>query len=108
MKPMRVNPYEGMNQTEARYARNLDLKMLSGVGLIEWRFDEINLRLGNNLHYRPDFFLVFVDHFEMHEVKGFWREDARAKIKMAVRLFPWFRWRAVQWKKKRWVFEDFN
>ena len=42
---------------------------------------------------------------QYHEVKGFWRDDARVKIKVAARLFRDRKFIAVQWKAKRWVFE---
>jgi hypothetical protein len=32
---------------------------------------------------------------EMHEVKGFWRDDARAKIKIAADAYP-FRFFAIR------------
>jgi hypothetical protein len=34
---------------------------------------------------------------EMHEVKGFWQDDARAKIKIAADIFP-FRFIAIKGK----------
>jgi hypothetical protein len=47
---------------------------------------------------------------EMHEVKGFWQDDARAKIKIAADLYP-FRFIAVKVKPKKngggWETEEF-
>ena len=43
---------------------------------------------------------------EMHEVKGFWREDARLKIKVAAEQFP-FRFVAVTKSKDGWATEEF-
>lgn len=47
---------------------------------------------------------------ELHEVKGFWQDDARAKIKIAAAMFP-FRFFAVKVKTKRegggWDVEEF-
>ena len=47
---------------------------------------------------------------EMHEVKGYWTEDARAKIKVAANKFP-FRFVAVYKQAKKdgggWRFEEF-
>lgn len=37
---------------------------------------------------------------ECHEVKGFWRDDARAKIKIAADLYP-FRFIAVMKRRKK-------
>jgi len=106
MKPIIKSKYALMNKTEERYARRLENMKLAAL-IIDWRFDELNFRLAKKTHYRPDFLVITTDRIEMHEVKGFWRDDARVKIKMAARMFPWFRWVAVQWKKKQWVFESF-
>jgi hypothetical protein len=38
---------------------------------------------------------------EMHEVKGFWRDDALVKIKVAAAMHP-YRFIAVQWKSGTW------
>lgn len=47
---------------------------------------------------------------EMHEVKGYWTEDARAKIKVAANKFP-FRFVAVYKQAKKdgggWRIEEF-
>jgi len=45
--------------------------------------------------------------FEIHETKGHWREAARVRIKVAADLYPWFKFVAVKWDKKQWVYEDF-
>jgi len=39
------------------------------------------------------------------ELKGFWTEHAGVKIKVTASLYP-FRFVAVQYKKKQWVFEE--
>lgn len=95
-----------MNKTELAYAQNLELMKRAGE-IVDYRFEPFGLRLGVKTFYHPDFLVVLKDCFEIHEVKGFWREDARAKIKIAAYLFPWFKFRAVQWKKKRWRYEEF-
>lgn len=47
---------------------------------------------------------------ELHEVKGFWSDDARVKIKVAADRFP-FRFRAFKARAKRhgggWAVEEF-
>jgi hypothetical protein len=102
---MRPLPVPGvMNKTEARYAAHLEGLKQSGW-IIDYSFESVKLRLAKKTFYAPDFFVVFHDHFEVHEVKGFWRDDARVKIKVAARLFPYWKFQAVQWKKKDWIFE---
>jgi hypothetical protein len=99
-----------MNKTEQAYADRLTL--LRGAGEIQWfKFEGVKLRLADNTFYSPDFAVMLADGtMEMHEVKGFWQEDARAKIKIAADLFP-FRFIAVRVKPKKdgggWETEEF-
>ena len=51
----------------------------------------MKLILADRCSYLPDFFIVKADGTpEFHETKGFWRDDARIKVKMAAKLFPCF------------------
>jgi len=95
-----------MNGMEERYSQLLTLRQRSGE-IIAWRFEPFGLRLADLTFYHPDFLVVFPGHFEIHEVKGFWREDARVKIKVAAGLFPWFKFVAVKSQRGRYVYEEF-
>ncbi|UIF89477.1 hypothetical protein KAF44_30265 (plasmid) [Cupriavidus necator] len=89
-----------MNPTEEAYAAQLELE--KHAGLITWyAFEPIKLRLGKNTFYTPDFGVRLVSgELEFREVKGFWRDDARVKIKNAAYLYPIFRFVAVTKQKK--------
>lgn len=89
-----------MNQTEAAYARYLDT--LKHAGEIAWyRFEGIKFRLADNTFYTPDFIVMLSDGcIEAHEVKGFWTDDARVKIKVAADAYP-FQFLAVKVKAKK-------
>lgn len=95
-----------MNKLEAEYATRLEA--LKGVGEIaDYRFECVKLRLADRTFYTPDFMVLRADgEFEMHEVKGFWEDDARVKIKTAAELFP-FKFIAARKQKGAWVFEEF-
>lgn len=99
-----------MNKTEAAYDDRL--KLMAHAGEIQWhKFEGVKLRLADNTFYSPDFAVMLADGtMEMHEVKGFWQDDARAKIKIAAALFP-FRFIAVKVKPKKdgggWAIEEF-
>jgi hypothetical protein len=99
-----------MNKTEAAYAATLDARRHAGE--VAWfKFEGIKLRLADNTFYTPDFAVMLADGaLEMHEVKGFWQDDARAKIKIAAALFP-LKFVGIQMKTKRegggWLIEDF-
>jgi len=105
MRPLEQQ--QKMNKTEARYAQQLELRKRAGE-IVDYKFEPFRLILANNTSYCPDFLVVRKDHFEIHEVKGFWRDDARVKIKVAARQFPWFAFIAIQYKKKEWHYEEFK
>lgn len=100
-----------LNKTEAAYGRHLeDLQIMGRV--LWFRFEGVKLRLADNTFYTPDFAVMVADGtMEMHEVKGFWQDDARAKIKIAAEMYP-FRFIAVKVLPKKdgggWSVEDFS
>jgi len=107
----RGHPIPGrMNKTEAAYAYRLET--LRTAGEIAWYgFEPLKLRLASNTFYTPDFMVMLLDGLiELHEVKGFWRDDARVKIKVAAERFPMFRFVAVKKRTKNrgWQTEEFG
>jgi hypothetical protein len=84
-----------MNKTEAAYER--DLKDAVSLGDVLWyRFEGLKLRLADSTFYTPDFAVMLANgQIECHEVKGFWQDDARVKIKVAAEMYP-FRFIAVK------------
>ncbi|MCP5002793.1 MAG: DUF1064 domain-containing protein [Planctomycetes bacterium] len=89
-----------MNNTEKAYAERL--KLLKCAGEILWyKFEGIKFRLADNTFYTPDFAVLTSDSImEIHEVKGYWMDDARVKIKVAADQYP-FRFLAVKKKSKK-------
>lgn len=99
-----------MNKLEARYAGRLEAMKRAGQ-IVFWKFEAVALRLADKTTYNPDFYLMLPDgSVGFHETKGFWRDDARAKIKVAAEEFPELFFVAVQWdsKAKEWRFERFG
>jgi hypothetical protein len=99
-----------MNKTEAAYAAHLEA--LKHAGKVLWfKFEGMKFRLADNTFYTPDFAVLnSANELECHEVKGFWEDDARAKIKIAADMYP-MRFIAVKVKAKKdgggWGIEDF-
>ena len=89
-----------MNRTEAEYGKLLALRREAGE--VAWfLFEGVKLRLADNTFYTPDFAVMLKDGtLEMHDVKGFWEDDARVKIKVAADRFP-FRFIAVKKRPKK-------
>ena len=95
-----------MNKTEAEYANLLEKSRLSGTIKL-WMFEAVRLILAPKLTYTPDFLVVNADdEVEFHEVKGFWRDDAKAKTKIAAEKFP-FIFKVARKVKKEWEIKDF-
>lgn len=95
-----------MNKLEATYAHLLDSAKRSHV-ILEWSFEAVKLRLADRTWYTPDFMVINADGIvEFHEVKGFWEDDARVKIKVAAETFP-FAFKAKSCKKGVWKTEEF-
>lgn len=99
-----------MNKTEAAYSEVLRMRQIAGE--VAWfKFEGVKLRLADSTFYSPDFAVMLASgQMEMHEVKGFWQDDARVKIKVAADLYP-FRFIAVQPLPKKsgggWKAEEF-
>ncbi len=95
--PARVR---GMNRWEQLYSEELSGRLTAGD--ITWfAYEPIRLRLAKATGYTPDFTVVLADgHLEFHEVKGFWRDDARVKIKVAAEMYPWARFVIVTRREK--------
>lgn len=90
---------------ERCYAQELE-NQKKVAEILEWKYEPIKLRLADGAYYVPDFLVAkhryFLDEevrLEFHEVKGFWREKALVKFKVAAELFPWFRFLAIRKKK---------
>lgn len=88
------------------------LELRKRAGEIAWyRFEGIKLRLADNTFYTPDFAVMLATgEMELHEVKGFWTDDARVKTKVAADQYP-FRIIVVTVKPKKagggWNIEEF-
>ena len=100
-----------MNKTEADYA--LELEAQKQAGAILWYvFEGLTFKLAKDTRYTPDFTVLLANgELECREVKSIWRDDAKAKLKVASSLFP-FRFVAIYAKPKRdgggWKVEDFT
>lgn len=88
------------NKTEAAYEELLQALLFAG-DILWFKFEGVKLRLADNTFYTPDYaVMTAAGLMEMHEVKGFWQDDARAKIKVAAELYP-FPFLAVRPRAKK-------
>lgn len=103
-------PAGTMNKTERSYAGHLEQQKQAGK-VLWFAFEGVKLRLADNTFYTPDFAVMAADGvIELHEVKGFWTDDARVKIKVAADKFP-FRFMAMKSRTQKagggWEVEEF-
>ena len=97
---------EEMNKLETRYAYYLELFKIAHE-ILDYKYEAIKFRLAKKTWYTPDFLVVKKDRFEIHEVKGFWEPHARVKIKVVAEMYPYFLFKAMQFKNNQWVEEGF-
>lgn len=78
------------------------LAQLVANGLIVWqKFEPITLRLARHTTYTPDFLVINKDaELIAIEVKGYPRDDAMVKLKVAAEQFPWMRFILARATKK--------
>lgn len=82
-------PYK--SRYEKEFATELELRRRAGE-VLWWDYEPFRLKLSSTeqLTYTPDFAAVLADGEELviYEVKGFRREDAMVKLKVAADRFP--------------------
>lgn len=96
----------GMNKTEALFFAHL---RASQPGAWIER-EPVALKLGNGVRYNPDFLVSTLEtigpgkacsaQLTAYEVKGYMRDDAAVKIKVAARMYPFIRFVLV-WRDGR-------
>lgn len=85
---VKASPYR--SKLEASFAQHLDA-LQHGGAIKAWRYEPMRLILAPKTSYCPDFLVEQADgSIVLIEVKGYWREDAKIKIKVAARMFPWW------------------
>lgn len=90
--PMAIAPvrdlFAGMNKTEQARAVELEA-MKRRDEIVAWWYERWTFKLADDLRYTPDFVIQRPNGaLEVEEIKGFWRDDARAKVRMFVELYP--------------------
>lgn len=78
-------PSEKLNKTEAGFLMLLKARNYPWLGV-----QNITLKLADDCRYTPDFSAVGPNgEMLFFEVKGFMRDDAQVKLKVAARQFKW-------------------
>jgi hypothetical protein len=100
--------FAGMNKTEQ--ARALDLESMKRAGIIvAWWYERWTFKLADDTRYTPDFVIQRPDgSLEVEEVKGFWRDDARVKLKVFVEQYPFPVRAYTRGRRGEWDVETFR
>jgi predicted nuclease of restriction endonuclease-like RecB superfamily len=105
-RPTTQDPYA--SKLERRYAETFLAPSLTNGDLKAWWYEPMSLRLGKGCFYTPDFLLQDAnDRLIVDETKGYWREAARVRIKIAAQRYPCFTFRGVRWVNGVWRYEEF-
>lgn len=93
-----------MNKWERLYAATLEGRKAAGE-VIWHEFEAVKLRLADGAWYTPDFMVLTPGGLEFHEVKGFWREAARVRIKVASDKYPFPVYAITRARNGEWQYE---
>jgi hypothetical protein len=89
-----------LNKTEAAFHSVLQIRH-SGRDFLH--VQAYTLKLGDDCRYTPDFFVVTgAGRLIAYEVKGFFRDDAKVKLKTAARMYPYIDFIVVRKLKGVW------
>ncbi len=94
--PPQKEPGDGMNKTERAFAEMLNEVRQWGF---QWWREPFKIRLAGRTWYTPDFLVAPTSvspRLVAIEVKGFMRDDAAVKLKVAAETYPCFRWLLVR------------
>lgn len=87
-----------LNKMERQWLEVLRGRSFDWIGI-----QPFGLKLADNCRYHPDFVTLANGQLTAFETKGFMRDDALVKLKMAARLFPFIRFVLVTREKQNWV-----
>jgi len=96
------------SKLEQRYAGHLQKRLYAG-DISDWAHERMKFRIGKRCWYTPDFMVIAADGvMELHEVKGWARDDAKVKFRAAAEFMPYFRWFWVTEEGGAWKVEEYG
>ncbi len=106
-KPHRKQQGRGVNKTEQAFEDVLQAAQLL-YEIVGYERCKEPLKLAGNTTYLPDYKVAELERCEMTyvEIKGYMRDDAAVKIKVAAMLFPHFRFLLVRLVRGQWIVRE--
>lgn len=94
----------GLNKLEQSFKEYLGVNLGPLVPILD---QCITLKIANGCRYTPDFIARGqMGRLGAYEVKGFMRDDAAVKLKVAASLYPWIKFHLVSRKKGAWLIQE--
>lgn len=87
-----------LNKLERAYLCYLRSLKPAWIGI-----QNISLKLAADTRYTPDLWCLLDSQLSAREIKGFMRDDARVKLMVAARQFPWISFILVTSKNGAWI-----
>ena len=88
-----------LNKLERRWLAHMRALHMQEIGI-----QSLTLKLGDDCRYTPDFTTIDAHgHLVAYETKGFMRDDAQVKIKIAARKFRWIEFVLVTEENHQWI-----
>lgn len=76
------------SQLEAHYAQYLTWREQAGE-VTRWYYEPFSLNIAEGCRFTPDFLVILPDGTQrIDETKGYMREAARVRLRVAARLYP--------------------
>ncbi len=94
---IRKSVEERLNKTECRWLAELRRRQYGPIHI-----QAVILQIGHDCRYTCDFFTP-LPRPRFWEVKGFRRDDAMVKLRVAARVHSWAKFVLVEWEKKAWI-----
>lgn len=90
-----------MNSLERSYEAEVLKPAMQSGDIVWYAYEALKLKLAPKTHLTVDFFVMTkAGDLEAHETKGFMREDANVKLKVAAEKFP-FRFLLIKQRTKK-------
>jgi len=97
---------------ERDWSAVLDLQLRAGE-ILEWHYERFRIVLtetvvlSSRTSYTPDFVVYLPDGaMEFHEIKGYRRDDAMVKLRVAVSQNPRHQFKLIERKRGSWVISE--
>lgn len=103
---VKATPGEPCNSWECDYAGMLAVLQVHDKSVAAWGYQPIRFRIAGGCFFTPDFVVRYADgRIVAVDVKGYMREAARIRIRIAAEKYPWMQFIVARKKHEKWETE---